>query len=1086
MITKRAAMIGKQLLVRVVLLALTHAIVQPCAANSKRRSAQSGILVTRLRKVDRERLIAAKLQRKSEIMLVLAAKTGTNASVVREVTALGAVVRFREDTVDYLRVRVPLERVDEIVRLSNIEVLAVDGVQMYDTSHEMPVAQLQKKSQPDVNTPAENPFLPTADIGAPQFIREHPTFDGRGVTIASVDGNSPDMLAPELQTALSIDGTPVPKFSEVINSLDPIDDDSSLRVDMSSGVEARGGHFEWKQKLYQVPADGKYQLGFFDLDAFGEGLLRTYLPQLPKEKKQLPILWQAQTNLVWVDTNFNQSFTDETALADFNSSYRAGVLGTDNPATPLRESVAFTILTNAQHKLIYLAPLANAHATGTASVAAGHNFFGGKMSGVAPGARIASVLRKSLTHSFIEAMILTIKNPKVDLVSLQWAALMPPQDGNSVVGVIFDRLIDKYKKPIFASANNSGPGLSTHGEQAVASKVVSVGGYINKLTWQSNFGVSIAANDTIPNLSARGPRVDGGFKPDLVAPAAAVSANFGKYESRVPAPFQLPPGYGAGAGTSFSCPMVAGAAALLISAAKQSGVSYDAERIGWALKSSARFLPNVGAHEQGNGLINVGAAWEALKRAPALVPISSSVEINVATGPDLKSPHHGPGIFERDGWQAGQSGQRTIIFTRTSGSTEPKNYVVRWTGNDGTFSTATQIRLPLNKPVSFPVTIAVKSSGIHSAILNLDDETNGARSVYQVMNTVIAAEQFIAKENFSVTREGTAEYPAYASYFFNVPENASAFKIDLNLRHGNVRLRFMRPTGKEFDNAHDTPLRWPPEYQAGGSIDRIIVDPEPGVWQVIVENQNLLVPGDSETRRANFLITAAIFGTETRSPAIKFTTTVRDVLNHQQVRVTNSFASFDGYYADAPLGSAFSNRTIIAAGNEPVVYEINIPEGAETLKARIDGPATKAADVDLYLYFCRKECELKAFSARSGVQEQVTIVRPNGGKWKVVLDPVSINSGPLLLDYLDIFTHAAFGSLTSLTPNVAFTQRTSSRTGFVAKIDALPVNGRRLVGLVELMARDLATVRYDYNANTKTVESVKERVALAETLVEPE
>lgn len=1084
MITRRAAVIGKQLIVCVLFLALTHTIVRPCAANSRRSSAPSGITVTRLRKVDRERLIAAQLQRKSEVMVVLAAKTGTNASVVREITTLGAVVRFREDTVDYLRVRVPIERVDEVARLINIEVLAVDGVQMYDTSQYMPAVQLQKAPLPDANTPAENSFLPAVDIGAPQFIREHPTFDGRGVTIASVDGNSPDALTPELQTALSLDGSPVPKLSDVINSLDPIDDDSSLRVDMSSGVEARDGHFEWKQTLYKSPADGKYQLGFFDLDAFGAGLLRTYLPQLPKEKKLLPILWQEQTNVVWVDTNFNQSFRDETALTDFNSSYRTGVLGTDNPATPLRESVAFTILTNVQHKLIYLAPLANAHATATASVAAGHNFFGGKMSGVAPGARIVSVLRKSLTHSFIEAMILTIKNPKVDVVSLQWAALMPPQDGNSVVGVIFERLIDKYKKPIFSSANNSGPGLSTHGEQAVSSKVVSVGGYINKLTWQSNFGVSPARNDTIPNLSARGPRVDGGFKPDLVAPAAAVSADFGRNESRVPAPFQLPPGYGAGAGTSLSCPMVAGAAALLISAAKQSGVAYDADRIAWALKSSARFLPNIGAHEQGNGLINVGAAWDLLKRARVPVAISSSVEINVAIGPYLKSANHGPGIFEREGWQTGQSGQRTIIFTRTSGSAEPTNYAVRWTGNDGTFSTPTTIRLPLNKPVSLPVMIEVKTSGVHSAILNLDDETNGARSVYQVLNTVIAAEQFIAKENFTVTREGSAEYPAYASYFFNVPENASAFKIDLKLHQGNVKLRFMRPTGKEFDQAHDTPLRWPPEYQAEGSIDRIIVDPEPGVWQMIVENQNLLVRGDSETRRAKFLITAAVFGAETKSPATEFTTRVREGVDRQQVRFTNLFASIDGYYADAPLGSAFSNQTIITAGKEPIVYEINVPEGADKLKANIDGPSTKAADVDLYLYFCAKECELNAFSARSGVHEQVTISRPKAGKWKVVIDPVSTPSGPLALDYTDLFTHSTFGSLTPRNPNVTAAKGSTADMTFEAEIDALPLNGRRLVGLVELLTREPTTVNYAYNATMKTVEPIKERVTLAETLLE--
>ena len=1078
------------LVVCLVCAALAHASIPSGAVNPFRQRVHAAPSSNKLRRGDRERLIAARLAGKKEIMLLLAAKSGMNASLAQELANLGATVRFREDTVDYVRVRVPLDRVDDAARLHGVEAVALDGLQFYYTSQDVAVTQ-SKKPPPDTNTPPENPYLPTADIGAPQFIRDHPTFDGRGVTIANIDGNSPDILAPELQKALAIDGTPVPKFSDVVLGLDPIDDDTPLRVEMSNEVEARDGRFEWKQATYQTPDNGKYRLGFFDVNAFGGGLLRTYLPQASKENSLLAVLWQEHTGLVRVDTNLNQSFADETALTDFNSSYRAGVLGKDNPATPLRETVAFTILIESQHKLIYLAPLANGHATATASIAAGHNFFGGQMNGVAPGARIASALRKSVTHSFIETMILTIRNPKIDLVTLQWAARIPPMDGSSVLGLVFQRLIEKYKKPIFASADNFGPGLSTTGEQSMPQKVISVGGYVNKRSWESNFGVSPITNDTLVNLSARGPRSDGALKPDLVAPASVVSADFGVYETRVPPPFALPPGYSAGAGTSASAPMAAGAAALLISAAKQTGVPYDADRIAWALKTSARHLPAIGAHEQGNGLINVAAAWEALKQAPAPVAVESSAQINVAIGPYLKSPNHGPGIYEREGWQPGQSGQRTITFTRTSGSAEPVSYVVRWTGNDGTFTSAANIRLPLNRPVAFPVAIDAKTPGVHSAILNLDESSgassrasSGARSVYQVLNTVIAAEQFSERENFSITREGSAEYPTYTSYFFNVPKNASAFRVDLKILQGSLKLRLMRPAGKELDHAYDTPVRWSPEYHTGGNVDRVIVDPEPGVWQVIVENQNLLRQGDAETRRGRFLITATIFGVESKSPTTDFNTRrVREVFNQQQATFANYLAPFNGYYGESPLGSAFSTRTTITRADEPVVYEINVPPGSATLKARIAGPATKAADADLYLYFCANQCELKAFSAREGVEEQVTIAEPKPGKWKVVIDPISVPSGTML-DYTDVFTHAAFGSLTPATSSVVFAKGTSVDTQFAARVDSLPVNGRRLVGLVQLTTAEPVTVRYEYNATTKTVERVKERVTLAETLLE--
>ena len=1058
-----------------------NTLIQPAIADKSRGAAQPGPPVTKLRKIDRERLIAAKLQGKTEIMLVLVTMPGTNSAVAQEFTKLGANIRFREDAVDYLRVKVPIDRVDQIARLSAVEVVALDGVQMYSTSQEIPAGGPRNARPPDAATPPENSFLPTKDIGAPQFIREHPTFDGRGVTIGNIDGNSPDILAPELQMARAIDGTPVPKFSDVINALDPADDESSLRVDMSNQVEARNGRFEWKQTTYLSPSDGKFRIGFFDISAFGSGLLRGYVSQL--KQNELVVLWKEQGNRVWVDTNQDHNFAGETELTDFNSSYQAGILGRDNPETPLRETVAFTILTEPQHKLVYLAPLVDGHATATASIATGSGFFGGQMNGVAPGARIISVLRRSVTHSFIESMILTVKNPKVDLVSLQWAALMPPQDGNSVVGVIFRRLIEKYKKPIFASADNYGPGINTVGEPAASDKVISVGGYINKLTWQSNYGVSTTATDTVVNLSARGPRVDGGFKPDLVAPSAVVTADVGNFDSRIPAPFKLPPGYGYGMGTSNAAPMASGAAALLISAAKQSGVPYDADRIAWALKSTARLIPGVGANEQGSGLINVAAAWEALKRAPAPVAISSSTEINVAVGPYLKNPNHGPGIYDREGWQAGQSGQRTITFTRTSGTAELKNYIVRWSGNDRVFHSPDNIQLPLNTPVALPVRIAVKTPGSHSAILNLD-EPGGARSIYQVMNTVIAAEQFTGAQNYTVTREGSAEYPGYTSYFLNVPKNTSLFKVETNVHAGTIRLRFMRPTGKEFDHARDTPVRWLPEYQTGGTLDRIITDPEPGVWQVVVENQNLLSPGESTALRATFTITSTVFSAESKSLPRQFMTAVREEPNKQHIRFTNQFASFNGSYTESPLGSAFSSRVSITEGDKPLIYDINVPPGAATLKTFIRPQSSMGGDVDLYLYFCEKECELKAFSARSGVEEKVTVAQPKSGKWKVVIDPVSLPSGMLTFDYTDLFTHSAFGSLIPLTSNIAVGAGANTETEMTVRVDAQPVNNRRLVAFVELMSREPLTVKYEYNPATKVVEPVKERVALATAVLE--
>ena len=75
--------------------------------------------------------------------------------------------------------------------------------------------------------------------------------------------------------------------------------------------------------------------------------------------------------------------------------------------------------------------------------------------------------------------------------------------------------------------------------------------------------------------------------------------------------YALPPGYAMFNGTSMASPQAAGAAALLVSAAKQAGVAAPARPAASGDELSARFLTeNVAyqAYEQGNGLIHVEAA----------------------------------------------------------------------------------------------------------------------------------------------------------------------------------------------------------------------------------------------------------------------------------------------------------------------------------------------------------------------------------------------------------------------------------------------------------------------------------------------
>ena len=130
-------------------------------------------------------------------------------------------------------------------------------------------------------------------------------------------------------------------------------------------------------------------------------------------------------------------------------------------------------------------------------------------------------------------------------------------------------------------------------------------------------------------------------------------------------------------------------------------------------------------YEQGNGLLDIPAAWALLSAGKMnTVEIESSVPVNTVLSGFLATPGVGVGINDREGVEAGDNYTRTYTFKRTSGPAGAKVYNVTWVDNDGTFSSAGTISLPKNANVSFPVNINPTASGVHSSILHLDAPTN--------------------------------------------------------------------------------------------------------------------------------------------------------------------------------------------------------------------------------------------------------------------------------------------------------------------------------------------------------------------------
>ena len=75
------------------------------------------------------------------------------------------------------------------------------------------------------------------DTGLAEWRRRHPTFDGRGVTIAVTEPGLLDFGHPAFRSALTLDGREIPKIAGIVNGID-LDSYDTTRVVLDTDVRA--------------------------------------------------------------------------------------------------------------------------------------------------------------------------------------------------------------------------------------------------------------------------------------------------------------------------------------------------------------------------------------------------------------------------------------------------------------------------------------------------------------------------------------------------------------------------------------------------------------------------------------------------------------------------------------------------------------------------------------------------------------------------------------------------------------------------------------------------------------------------------
>jgi len=446
-------------------------------------------------------------------------------------------------------------------------------------------------------------WMPLASTGVNDFLRLHPTYDGRGVIIAILDtGIDPGI------SGLSVTSTNTPKL------LDLRDFSEEGAVPLQRVTPARD----------TVEIDGRKLGGFGRVAALNTGGpyyggMIAELPLGPPPAADLNgngtvgdtllvVVTRASDGWVlFADTDGDRSLAGERPVHDYLVA-RETFAWARRGRKP-RITLAANFAAGAGEPELDLLFDTSGHGSHVAGIAAGNDLYGvAGFDGVAPGAqllglKIANSAQGSVTTtgSMIRAVDYAIRFAaarQLPLVLNMSFGVGNEMEGQARIDGAIDSVLAAHPGLVFViAAGNDGPGLSTVGFPGSAERAISVGATIPG-TFMPPDQTGARRDDQLAYFSSRGGEL---AKPEIVTPGLAYSA--------VPRWYT---GQEIAQGTSMAAPHAAGLAALLVSGSSQEKRPIMARAIKQALMVTARPLEGGTFVDQGTGLPDVERAYRWL------------------------------------------------------------------------------------------------------------------------------------------------------------------------------------------------------------------------------------------------------------------------------------------------------------------------------------------------------------------------------------------------------------------------------------------------------------------------------------------
>jgi subtilisin family serine protease len=445
-------------------------------------------------------------------------------------------------------------------------------------------------------------WMPLASTGADRFVREHPTYDGRGVLIAILD-TGVDPGVPGLGTTSTGDPKLVDlrDFSgEGLVALARV----SPRGDT---VEIAGRKLGGFGRVVGLDSDGPYYAGTLrelplgeppasDLNGDGEAA----------DTLALVVTRATDGWVVLADTDGDGSLAGERPVRDYLLGKET--FGWAPRGRAPRVNLAANFSERGGEPVLDLVFALDAHGTHVAGIAAANDLYGvSGFDGVAPGAQLLGLKISNRANGSVSTTgaILAAMDHAIRFAAARRQPLVinlsfgvgNEREAEARIDLLLDSVLAQHPEiALTVSAGNDGPGLSTIGFPGSTDRAISVGGTVPSVFLPR--GQSGAADEMIADFSARGGEL---AKPDIIAPAVAYSS--------VPL---WDAGEEVKQGTSMAAPHAAGLAALLLSSLRPEQRPADARTLRQALMVTARPAPRGGYLDEGRGVPDVDAAYRWL------------------------------------------------------------------------------------------------------------------------------------------------------------------------------------------------------------------------------------------------------------------------------------------------------------------------------------------------------------------------------------------------------------------------------------------------------------------------------------------